>query len=197
MRLAAMRDPRVRCQWLGVFAEAAAISDDERLVGRGRSSLCADDRRSRAARRARPTNRARAWSAPTLRDQIRSASAFLTAFELTGRLPYSMLAEELLQVARATPWDDDGAAIRRGTSAPTAAAVQRAVPAGRPASRPRLRGERRRRARRDLRARCGAHPRRARADCYRDHPTTPPSYGVALLDWFALTRRFRIRIYAR
>src|SRR6266545_803239 len=25
-------DPRERCQWLGVFAEAAAISDDDRLV---------------------------------------------------------------------------------------------------------------------------------------------------------------------
>ena len=30
--IAADADPRRRCQWLGVFAEAAAISDDERLV---------------------------------------------------------------------------------------------------------------------------------------------------------------------
>jgi uncharacterized protein YyaL (SSP411 family) len=33
-------------------------------------------------------------------DHVRAASALLTAFEYTGRLPYSMLAEELMQVAR-------------------------------------------------------------------------------------------------
>jgi len=30
---------------------------------------------------------------------VRGASALLTAFEITGRLPYSMLAEELIAVA--------------------------------------------------------------------------------------------------
>jgi uncharacterized protein YyaL (SSP411 family) len=39
--------------------------------------------------------------------QLHSALAFLTAFELTGRLPYSMLAEELLQIARRQWWDHD------------------------------------------------------------------------------------------
>ncbi|MGH9140151.1 MAG: hypothetical protein ACRD2I_03305 [Vicinamibacterales bacterium] len=34
-----------------------------------------------------------------LADHVRCASALLTAFELTGRLPYSMLAEELILVA--------------------------------------------------------------------------------------------------
>jgi len=33
------------------------------------------------------------------------ASALLSAFEITGRLPYSMLAEELLETARRTLWD--------------------------------------------------------------------------------------------
>jgi len=42
-----------------------------------------------------------------LRDHVRTALAFLTAFELTGRLPYSMLAEELLQAARRRWWADD------------------------------------------------------------------------------------------
>ena len=32
-------------------------------------------------------------------DHVRAASALLTAFELTGRLPYSMLAEELIAIA--------------------------------------------------------------------------------------------------
>jgi uncharacterized protein YyaL (SSP411 family) len=39
-------------------------------------------------------------------NQVRAASALLTAFEITGRLPYSMLAEELMQTARRTPPDD-------------------------------------------------------------------------------------------
>ena len=33
-------------------------------------------------------------------DHVRGASALLTAFELTGRLPYSMLAEELIAIAK-------------------------------------------------------------------------------------------------
>ena len=36
-------------------------------------------------------------------DHVRSASALLTAFELTGRLPYAMLAEELIAIARREP----------------------------------------------------------------------------------------------
>jgi uncharacterized protein YyaL (SSP411 family) len=39
-------------------------------------------------------------------DQVRAASALLTAFEITGRLPYSMLAEELMQIARRQPWPE-------------------------------------------------------------------------------------------
>jgi uncharacterized protein YyaL (SSP411 family) len=39
-------------------------------------------------------------------DQVHAASALLTAFEITGRLPYSMLAEELMQIARREPWPD-------------------------------------------------------------------------------------------
>jgi uncharacterized protein YyaL (SSP411 family) len=40
-------------------------------------------------------------------DQVGAASALLTAFEVTGRLPYSMLAEELMQIARRAPWPED------------------------------------------------------------------------------------------
>ena len=36
-------------------------------------------------------------------DQIHAASALITAYEITGRLPYSMLAEELIQLARQSP----------------------------------------------------------------------------------------------
>ena len=36
-------------------------------------------------------------------EHVRAASALLTAFDVTGRLPYSMLAEELMQTARRLP----------------------------------------------------------------------------------------------
>jgi uncharacterized protein YyaL (SSP411 family) len=41
-----------------------------------------------------------------LADHIFLSSALLTAYEISGRLPYSMLAEELVQVARRTHWSD-------------------------------------------------------------------------------------------
>jgi hypothetical protein len=39
-----------------------------------------------------------------LGDHLALASALLTAFDVSGRLPYSMLAEELVQVARRVHW---------------------------------------------------------------------------------------------
>jgi hypothetical protein len=49
-------------------------------------------------------------------DQVRPASALLTAFERTGRLPYSMLAEELIQAACRGPWDDGDLIIHCGAA---------------------------------------------------------------------------------
>jgi hypothetical protein len=43
----------------------------------------------------------------TAGDQVRAASALLTAYEVSGRLPYSMLAEELMQQAAQYPQSDD------------------------------------------------------------------------------------------
>lgn len=45
-------------------------------------------------------------------DHVRGASALLTAFELTGRLPYSMLAEELIAIARREPPPGGGPVIQ-------------------------------------------------------------------------------------
>jgi len=42
----------------------------------------------------------------TLSDQVAAASALLTAYQRTARLPYSMLAEELVQAARRSAWED-------------------------------------------------------------------------------------------
>src|SRR5207244_6229805 len=41
-----------------------------------------------------------------LADQVRAASALLAAYVRTARLPYAMLAEELMQFARRTLWDE-------------------------------------------------------------------------------------------
>jgi len=49
-----------------------------------------------------------------LSDQIAVASALLTAYQRTGRLPYSMLAEELMQSARRGLWDDERGAFVAG-----------------------------------------------------------------------------------
>jgi hypothetical protein len=42
---------------------------------------------------------------------VRSAAALLTAFRATARIPYAMLAEELMQFARRTLWDEKAAAF--------------------------------------------------------------------------------------
>jgi hypothetical protein len=47
-----------------------------------------------------------------LADHVAAADALLTAFEITGRLPYSMLAEELMQFTRRVWWDDERGAFR-------------------------------------------------------------------------------------
>jgi hypothetical protein len=43
----------------------------------------------------------------SLFDYSAAASALLTAYSITGRIPYSMLAEELVQVARRQWWDGE------------------------------------------------------------------------------------------
>jgi hypothetical protein len=48
----------------------------------------------------------RAVGSGQLADHIFLASALLTAYQISGRLPYSMLAEELVQVARRLHWSD-------------------------------------------------------------------------------------------
>jgi uncharacterized protein YyaL (SSP411 family) len=51
-----------------------------------------------------------------LQDQVQAASALLTAFAITGRLPYAMLAEELMQTARRGRWDDRSGGFFDGES---------------------------------------------------------------------------------
>jgi hypothetical protein len=46
-----------------------------------------------------------------LADHVRTSSALLTAYDFSGRLPYPMLAEELMQFARQTLWDEQAGAF--------------------------------------------------------------------------------------
>ncbi|MEO8260008.1 MAG: hypothetical protein ABI868_21865 [Acidobacteriota bacterium] len=140
-----------RAAWLTLFAEAAAISDDDRLraagadlsgalrrewgrvaeVGSGAAGVEAcllagshlldpqsivpgaiDELERIVGAAYRPGGGlARSVDDPEgargrLADHVRTASALLTAFDVSDRLPYPMLAEELIQFARESMWND-------------------------------------------------------------------------------------------
>jgi len=126
--------PAGRAAWVMLFAEVAAIAEDDRIVAAVSElvdSLRAEWPASRsvdegsaaveaclvASRLLDPQDlvpssidqlehvvggayQPGAGVRGGLANQVRAASALLTAFEITGRLPYSMLAEELMQTAR-------------------------------------------------------------------------------------------------
>jgi uncharacterized protein YyaL (SSP411 family) len=54
-----------------------------------------------------------------LDDHMCTAAALLSAYVLTWRLPYGMLAEELVQFARRSLWDDELASFRESPAAVT------------------------------------------------------------------------------
>ena len=56
------------------------------------------------------------WESGYLTDHVGLSSALLAAYETTGRLPYPMLAEELMQFARRALWDDEQARFRTTAS---------------------------------------------------------------------------------
>ncbi len=91
-------DPCSRMQWLRVLAEAASLSDDERV----RSAVTRDlpdavDALEALVRHSyEPGDGLVGLDASA---HLRCASALLAAFDLSGRLPYAMLAEELLRHA--------------------------------------------------------------------------------------------------
>jgi hypothetical protein len=166
-----VEDPRARSEWLSLFVEAAAISEDGRLrdaaaalVSRLRSDWPARGKLEPAVRSVdaclsaasalpdlfnprelvpaaidelehvvrvvyqpgdglahtlREPNGARG----TLRDHVATASALLTAYAITGRLPYSMLAEELMQFAQRTNPEPGASDLERFVARSEAARV--------------------------------------------------------------------------
>ena len=144
--------------WLMLFAEAAAVSEDERVheaagglvallreswgrerrvaVGAAGVDAClraeaaglsgavlqaAIDELERLVGAAyepgEGLSRAVAGGRAQLADHVSAASALLTAYECTGRLPYSMLAEELMQFVARTLGDAGAAGFADGETA--------------------------------------------------------------------------------
>jgi len=133
-------------RWLLLFAEAAAMSGDERLPsmaaelvrhvrstwGRDRQQLDVAAEGVDACLRATELVSIGDLIQPAidelerlvgaaykpghgvsdiLAEQIAVASELITAYQVTGRLPYSMLAEELVQAARRAGWDAESGAF--------------------------------------------------------------------------------------
>jgi hypothetical protein len=177
------RDARVRCQGLGLFAEASVVSDDPRLPAAVNEWLARviDDLEQVIRSAYEPGE---GLMGASLIDQLRTALALLTAFELTGRLPYSMLAAELLQFARRTGWDA-AAGVFGTTVAENSCAVQLISRLTVLHRDPEYTvtvalGEDIADERDAARALAALAPR------YRDQPDAAADYGLALLDHFAL-----------
>ena len=93
-----------RVQWLRVLTEAGTFTDDERLRDTiARELPLAIDALERFVRRGYEPGEG-LIDAPC-EEQLRCGSALLAGFDLSGRLPYAMLAEELLQHARRHWWN--------------------------------------------------------------------------------------------
>lgn len=177
------RDPWRRLEWLRTLDEAAACVDDGRMVEQVRGALPdAIDTMETAVRRAYEPGEGLVGGG--CGEQLRAASALLAAFGLTGRVPYAMLAEELLQHGRRRWWDASQGRFAGDSTVNCVAARVLCRLAALEAdpdytSRAVVAPERQYRddARRILEGIGGTCPGDA---------VCAAAYGVALLDWFAL-----------
>jgi hypothetical protein len=97
------RDPFARIEWLGVLRESRLFTDDAGITSAVEHVLPeAIDAIEQFVRASYEPGEGLAGVRGDA--ELRICSALLTAFELTGRLPYSMLAEELLHTSRRQLW---------------------------------------------------------------------------------------------
>jgi hypothetical protein len=154
-------DTCTRLEWLRTLLEAAALSDDERLREIVAQTLpAAVDALEALVRRSYEPGEGLMDAGCD--EHMQMGSALLAAFDLCGRLPYAMLAEELVQHARRLWWRDVSGAFdagyrRAAVVAPVASYVEDA-----------------RRLAASLSGRAGEYPQHA------------AGFGRALLEWFAL-----------
>jgi uncharacterized protein YyaL (SSP411 family) len=119
-------------------------------------------------------------------DHVRTSSALLTAYDLSGRLPYPMLAEELMQFARDTLWDEDAGAFHDSTASAQQSFAVNCEAVRVLCSIAALHGRSDYRAAAVIRADAdyagdAARILRAHSATFRAHGVTSASYGLALL----------------
>ena len=176
-------DPRDRVRWLRTLAEAAPCTSDDGLTAHVERALpSAIDGLESAVRQSYEPGEGLLGA--SVADQIRCAAALLAGFDLTGRLPYAMLADELMTTVRRQSWDH----LRGRYAADLPIACLAAAVCCRLAA---LHADA------DYRARAVVAPsatyredaRRLLVAVSTESPQEPASaaeYGVALLEWFAL-----------
>jgi hypothetical protein len=219
-----------RAAWLTLFAEAAAVSDDDRLrvagvdlsaalrqewgrvaeVGAGAAGVEAcllagsylveaqsivpgaiDELERIVGAAYRPgAGLARSVDEPggargRLADHVRTASALLTAFAVSDRLPYPMLAEELMQFARESLWNEAAGLFSDPADAPRSFAINCAA-AGVLCRLAALHGRSDYRAAAVIRpdadyAGDAARILRSQAGTFREQDATGAAYGLALM----------------
>jgi uncharacterized protein YyaL (SSP411 family) len=227
-----------RAAWLKLFAEAASLSEDERLrgavidlaarleedrahitaVGPGAAAVEAclaccgvldpeavvpaaiDELERLVGGSYRPgAGLSGVVSGPpgvpgSLLDHVQASSALLTAYECSGRLPYAMLAEELMQHARRTRWDDQVGMFVESSADDDVSFVLNCE-AGRVLCRlGALHDDRGYRAAAVVApdadyVRDAARVLEAQKTSYRDHGLASAAYGLALAEWFDLNVR--------
>ena len=106
-------DTCTRLEWLRTFREAASLSDEERLRDIVAQTLPgAVDALEALVRRSYEPGEG--LMDADCDEHMQLGSALLAAFDLCGRLPYAMLAEELVQHARRLWWRDVNGAFDAG-----------------------------------------------------------------------------------
>jgi transketolase len=118
---AAERNPLRRAEWLELLLQARGVSDDRRLdeAVQAAAPRLVDDLEAMVRAGYEPGE---GLLDRDLAEHAALGCALLTAFALSGRLPYAMLAEELLRVARRKWWDEGRGAFAAEPSANAAAA---------------------------------------------------------------------------
>lgn len=176
-------DVCVQLRRIRMLAEAGVVSDDERLADAARQALpAAVDALEQYVRRTYEPGEGLV-ELPCDR-QLRWAGALLDAFDLSGRLPYAMLADELLHYARRRWWRD-----AEGRFDSTFDANCRAL--GALCRLAALHGDAEYRAATTVppNSACASDARLLAAQLAaiaREHPAYAATFGCAMLDWFAL-----------
>lgn len=97
-------DPCVRMQWLRAFAESAAWAEDEAL-GRWADAALPGALEALESFVRRDYEPGEGLLGRSLGEHLLCAASLLAGFDMSGRLPYAMLAEELVQACRRGWWD--------------------------------------------------------------------------------------------